>query len=78
MPWHEVRRVDVQGADEVKFTHNQRIDLNGSALVVELVDGSALLVEIRGRRPATVRSSLAPVINMANAVRSTGTEGTTF
>jgi hypothetical protein len=66
VPWHEVRRIDVQGADEVKFTHNHRIDLNGSALVVELVDSTSLLVEIRSRRPATVRSTLAPVIQMTN------------
>ncbi len=61
-PWHEVRRLDVQGADEVKFTHNHRIDLNGSALVVELLDGTFLLVEVRGRRPASLRSALAPIM----------------
>lgn len=61
-PWHEVRRLDVQGADEVKFTHNHRIDLNGSALVVELLDGTFLLVEVRGRRPASLRAALAPIM----------------
>lgn len=65
--WHEVRRLDIQGADEVKFTHNHRIDLNGSALVVELTDGSSLLVEVRGKRPATLRSGLAPIIAIAAA-----------
>lgn len=65
--WHEVRRLDVQSPDEVKFTHNHRIDHNGSALVVELADGTSLVVEVRGRRPATLRSGLAPVIAVAAA-----------
>lgn len=65
--WQEVRRLDVQSPDEVKFTHNHRIDHNGSALVVELADGTSLVVEVRGRRPATLRSGLAPVIAVAAA-----------
>ena len=75
VPWNEVRRLDVQGADEVKFTHNHRIDLNGSAMVIEQVDGSTLIVEVRNRRPATVRSGLAPVIAMANSMGSGGSSG---
>lgn len=70
--WTEVTRIDVQGADEIKFTHNQRIDLNAAAIVVEIADGTAYVFECRGRRPASLRASLAPVINMVAALRRPG------
>jgi hypothetical protein len=70
--WSEVTRIDVQGADEIKFTHNQRIDLNAAAIVVEVEDGTAYVFECRARRPASLRASLAPVINMVASARRPG------
>jgi len=69
VPWHEVRRLDVQGADEVKFTHNHRIDLNSSAVIVELRSGDVLVFEVKLRRPATMRSTLAPILSMVRSLR---------
>lgn len=70
--WTEVTRIDVQGADEIKFTHNQRIDLNAAAIVIEVEDGTAYVFECRSRRPASLRASLAPVINMVASARRPG------
>lgn len=70
VPWHMVRRIDIQGPDEIKFTHNQRISATGCALVIEAVDNSVYLFEFRSQRPATIRSALSIVINMANLPRS--------
>lgn len=72
LPWTEVIRIDIQGADEIKFTHNQRIDLNSAAIVVEVADSTAYVFECRGRRPASLRASLAPVVNMVAGQRRPG------
>jgi hypothetical protein len=61
VPWHDVARLDVQGSDEIKFTHNQRVSSDSSVLVVDLVDGTTLLFEARRMRPATVRGAVAPI-----------------
>jgi hypothetical protein len=61
VPWHAVARLDVQGADEIKFTHNQRVNSDGSVLVADLADGTTLLFEIRAKRPASLRAALAPI-----------------
>lgn len=69
IPWAQVRSLDVQGADEVKFTHNHRIDLNSSAVIVELRSGDVLVFEVKLRRPATMRSTLAPILSMVRSLR---------
>lgn len=69
IPWAQVRSLDVQGADEVKFTHNHRIDLNSSAVIVELRSGDVLVFEVKLRRPATMRSTLAPILSMVRSFR---------
>jgi hypothetical protein len=61
--WDDVRDLEFEGADEVKFTHNHRIDMNGTAVIVTLTDNSTLVFEIRSRRPAMVRSTMAPIVN---------------
>jgi hypothetical protein len=61
IPWHAVTRLDVQGADEIKFTHNQRVRSDGSVLVADLADGTTLLFEIRTKRPASLRAAVAPI-----------------
>ena len=73
LPWTELLAIEVQGADEVKFTHNHRIDLNSSAVILHHEDGTFLLFEVRSRRPATLRSTLAPVISMVAGSRSPAT-----
>jgi hypothetical protein len=37
--WDDVADLGFEGPDEVKFTHNHRIDMNGSAMVVTLFFG---------------------------------------
>lgn len=69
IPWAQIRSLDVQGADEVKFTHNHRIDLNSSAVIVELRSGDVLVFEVKLRRPATMRSTLAPILSMVRSIR---------
>jgi hypothetical protein len=68
IPWHAVARLDVQGADEIKFTHNQRVHSDGSVLVADLADGTTLLFEIRTKRPAILRAAVAPIKDAINGV----------
>jgi hypothetical protein len=68
IPWHAVTRLDVQGADEIKFTHNQRVNSDGSVLVADLADGTTLLFEIRAKRPATLRAAVAPIKDVIDGV----------
>jgi hypothetical protein len=68
--WDEVTDLEFQGADEVKFTYDHRIDVNATAAIVGLSDGSVMVFEIKGRRPAMLRSSMAPVVNAVKTNRS--------
>jgi hypothetical protein len=62
IPWSRVRWIDIEGSDELMFRSSLRIDLSSSALVVDTDEGTVFF-ECRLRRPASVRSSLAPMIN---------------
>jgi hypothetical protein len=68
--WDEITELEFQGADEVKFTYDHRIDVNATAAIVGLTDGTAMVFEIKGRRPATLRSSMAPIVNAVTAYRA--------
>ena len=63
LQWDDVRTLEFEGADEIKFTHNHRIDMNGTAVIITLTDNSTMVFEIRSRRPAMVRSTMAPIVN---------------
>jgi hypothetical protein len=68
--WDDVTDLEFQGADEVKFTYDHRIDVNATAAIVGLNDGTAMVFEIKGRRPATLRSSMAPIVNAVKSHRA--------
>ena len=68
--WDEVTELEFQGADEVKFTYDHRIDVNATAAIVGLSDGTAMVFEIKSRRPSTLRSTMAPIMNAVKAHRA--------
>jgi hypothetical protein len=68
--WNEITELEFQGADEVKFTYDHRIDVNATAAIVGLTDGTVMVFEIKSRRPATLRSSMAPIMNAVTAYRA--------
>jgi hypothetical protein len=78
--WDDVSDLEFQGADEVKFTYDHRIDVNATAAIVGLNDGTAMVFEIKGRRPATLRSSMAPIVNAVKSHRASihGTDSFQF
>jgi hypothetical protein len=61
--WDDVRSLEFEGADEVKFTHNHRIDMNATAVIITLTDDTTMVFEVRSRRPAMMRSTMAPIVN---------------
>lgn len=62
VPWNRVRSLDIEGSDELMFRSSLRIDLSSTAIVVDTDEGT-LFFECRLRRPASVRSALAPLVN---------------
>ncbi|MEZ5371670.1 MAG: hypothetical protein R2704_02800 [Microthrixaceae bacterium] len=62
LPWEQVVGMNVESSDELMFHTNMRIDLSSAALAIE-TEGGTLYFECRLRRPATVRSALAPILN---------------
>lgn len=62
IPWNRVRSIDIEGSDELMFRSSLRIDLSSSALVIDTDEGTVFF-ECRLRRPASVRASLAPMLN---------------
>jgi hypothetical protein len=76
--WDEVRDLEFQGADEVKFTYDHRIDSNGTAAIVHLTDGSVMVFDVKGRRPAMMRSTMAPIVNAVATHRSSISGNDTF
>ena len=64
--WDEIRSVEFEGSDEVRFTHNAKIDSNSTAMIVQLNDESLLVFQVRAKKPATLRASLAPVLAAIN------------
>ena len=70
LPWTQITKVRVEGTDEVMFTEGIRIEPSSSALIVELIDGAKVYFEVRMRRPGSLRSPLAPVLQLAADIRS--------
>lgn len=70
LPWTHVTKVRAEGTDEVMFTEGVRIEPSSSALIVELIDGAKVYFEVRMRRPGSLRSPLAPVLQLAADIRS--------
>jgi len=66
--WHEIEHMSVQNAEELEFCEGLKIDAASSALSLQLVDGSQLVVEVRMRRPPSLRATLAPVLLMVEAI----------
>ncbi|MEZ5381052.1 MAG: hypothetical protein R2754_04560 [Microthrixaceae bacterium] len=62
VPWEQVIGLNVESSDELMFHANIRIDLSSAALAVQTEAGT-LYFECRLRRPASVRSTLAPLMN---------------
>lgn len=62
LPWEEIIGMNVESSDELMFHTNMRIDLSSAALAIQTEAGT-LYFECRLRRPATVRSALAPILN---------------
>ncbi|HKY15919.1 MAG TPA: hypothetical protein VJM33_13425 [Microthrixaceae bacterium] len=70
VPWDEVVDIEFEGPDEVKFTHNEKISMNGSAMIVSFADETSMVFEIRGQRPSTLRSALAPILSAVRTHRA--------
>jgi len=70
LPWTQVTKLRIEGTDEVMFTEGVRIEPSSSALIVELVDGAKVYFEVRMRRPGSLRSPLAPMLQLVADIRS--------
>lgn len=66
--WDEVEHVSIQNAEELEFVEGFKIDPSSSALCVQLVDGSQVILEVRMRRPPSLRATLAPVLLMVESI----------
>jgi hypothetical protein len=67
--WDEVERIEIAGPDEVLYTDRLRIDGNSSVIIVTTVAEDRLIYEVRGRRPPSLRSALAPMLNQFETFR---------
>lgn len=70
LPWTQVTKLRIEGTDEVMFTEGVRIEPSSSAVIVELIDGAKVYFEVRMRRPGSLRSPLAPMLQLVADIRS--------
>lgn len=68
LEWSRIDRLTIQGADEVMFCDQVKIDPNSSAVCVDTVDGHRVFFEIRMRRPPSLRATLAPLLQMVESI----------
>jgi|GEM_PF-6577424 len=68
LEWSQIDQLSIQGADEVMFCDQIKIDPNSSAVCVDTIDGHRVFFEIRMRRPPSLRATLAPLLQMVESI----------